>query len=186
MNDPYAVTPPVTDAVRAEAAAHPGAWVYAIDPFFSPSGDVPPYGVIGAWKADAHGQVTNEFKHNPRYRPSPRSLGMPDPTDAVDAAIQLAATGYSDDSSVRAALLDSVVFLASDVDSEVARSEGAGSGITSVYTSEHHAPSSALQLRRIDFRVLLAELPDYSILKLNPGSSASVQVPLEDMRRAAE
>ncbi|MEC4016751.1 type VII secretion system-associated protein [Streptomyces sp. H27-D2] len=160
--------------------------MYAIDPFFSPTGNIPPYGIIGAWKVDAHGQVTGEFKHNQGYRPSPRSIGLADPTDAVDSAIQLAATGYGNNSAVRVALLNSVVFLVPETNSGAAPSiEGIEGGITSVYTSEQHAPSSAPRLRRIDFRILLAELPDCSILKLNPGSSTSVQLPIADMRRAA-
>ncbi|MFD7169718.1 type VII secretion system-associated protein [Streptomyces violascens] len=184
MSDPKMTEPPVTDAARAEAAQHPGSWVYAIDPFFEPAGRVPPYGIIGAWKADENGQLTAEFRHNPKYRRSPRSLGMKIPTDAVDHAVQCAAAGYADDSAVLSALLTSVAFLVPGaVSALAAASDPTARKTLSVYTSEQHAPTTVPELQRVDVRSLIARLPDDAILKLNPGSSASVEIPVEDLRK---
>ena len=47
-----APTPPITDALRAEARANPGSWIYAIDPGFEGQPEVPPQGIVGAWQAD--------------------------------------------------------------------------------------------------------------------------------------
>ncbi|GGW54343.1 type VII secretion system-associated protein [Streptomyces xantholiticus] len=179
MADPRMATPPVTDAARREAASHPGSWVYAIDPFFDSGERVPPYGIIGAWKVDNLGHITDEFKSNPNYRPSPRSLGMPDPTDAVDSAIQLAAAGYTDDSAVRDALLAATLFLVPDA--EVVRTES--QEIILAYTSTHHAPRSAPDLKSIQFKDLLSRLPCHAVIRLNHESSASAQIPIADLKR---
>src|SRR5690606_8946325 len=68
MGEEHEPLPPVTAALRAEAAANPGGWVYSIDAYFSPDGAVPPHGIIGAWKVDGSGLLTGEFKRNPSYR----------------------------------------------------------------------------------------------------------------------
>lgn len=169
--------PPVTDTVRAQAAGHRNSWVYAIDPYFDPNGKVPPYGVVGAWKVDAHGQLTGEFQRNANYRPSPRALGIAEPTDAVDAAIQLAAAQYASEADLRRALLEAVVYVTPHVP------PGDGSPIV-LYTSPAQAESSAPELRRIPFPELLQVLPEGSVLRLNPGGSASVEIPVADLRGA--
>ncbi|MFJ8162640.1 type VII secretion system-associated protein [Streptomyces sp. NPDC096136] len=187
MSEPKMTAPPVTDAVRAEAMTKPGSWVYAIDRFFDPAGRVPPFGIIGAWKVDDLGHITGEFKHNPSYRPSPLTLGMNEPTDAVDAAIQRAAAGYSDDGAIRSALLDSILFFVPDgVPDAAAHADDTHHRAVMAYTNERQAPRSVPLLRPVAFRDLLARLPDHAILKLNPGSSASVHIPVSELRRAAD
>jgi hypothetical protein len=171
-------TPPVTEAARREAAARPGSWVYAIDPFFDSRERIPPYGIIGAWKVDDLGHITDEFKRNPNYRPSPSSLGMPDPTDAVDYVIQLAATGYTDDAAVRNALLEATLFLVPGA--EAVRNES--QEIILAYTNTRHAPRSAPDLKSIQFKDLLSRLPRHAVLKLNNEGPASVQIPVADLK----
>ncbi|MDX3127087.1 type VII secretion system-associated protein [Streptomyces scabiei] len=176
MNEDGAVRiPPVTDEMRAQAAAQPDGWVYAIDAYFDPNGEVPPYGVVGAWKVDSRGRLTGEFTHNPNYRPSPRTLGMAEPTDDVDAAIQLAAAGYGSEADLKRALLDAVVWVTRDAQyvSPVA-----------LHTSPAQAANSARELHRTAFGELLAHLPEGAVLRLNPGGSASVDIPVADLRSA--
>ena len=48
-------SPPITDALRAQARANPGAWVYAVDPEFDGSERVPPEGIVGDWRSDDRG-----------------------------------------------------------------------------------------------------------------------------------
>ena len=52
----------------AEAAKHPGGWVYEMD---APEDFefVPPERIRGAWKVDESGQLTGEFEENPNYVP---------------------------------------------------------------------------------------------------------------------
>ncbi|MGW7362722.1 type VII secretion system-associated protein [Streptomyces sp. NPDC054841] len=179
--------PPLSDAVRAQAAETPGAWVYAIDPHFDPAGKVPPYGVVGAWKVDNQGNVTDEFRHNPKYRPSPRARGLKEPTDPLDSVIQLASTGYASDLDVQSALLDSIVYVIPGSNGRVEPYlHDEDRFVVGIYTSPVHAPSSVPEVQRVLFRAVLPELPEHAILKLNPHSSVSAEVPLADIHREAE
>lgn len=55
----------------AEARAHPGGWVYAIDPRSQePDGSVPPHGIRGAWRVSRDGKPVGKLVRNPNYRPS--------------------------------------------------------------------------------------------------------------------
>lgn len=186
MDEPRTAVPPVTDTLREQAAQQPGSWIFAIDPHFDPDGKVPPYGVVGAWKVDDRGHLSGEFQHNPKYRPSPRARGMKDPTDPVDAVIQLAATGYASDTDVQSAILDSTVYVVPGSTSTTAtRPQTNQPFILAIYTSPLHAPSSVPEVQRTHFRDLLATLPELGSLKLNPHGSVSVEIPLADIRRAA-
>ncbi|BES72836.1 hypothetical protein RE428_38540 [Marinobacter nanhaiticus D15-8W] len=51
-----------------EAKKQPNGWVYEIDARYDPDGLVPPEGIKGGWKVDEHGELTGEYKANPRYR----------------------------------------------------------------------------------------------------------------------
>ncbi|MFG2573358.1 type VII secretion system-associated protein [Streptomyces sp. NPDC048481] len=183
MTEDQAAVPQVTDELRAEAARNPGAWVYAVDPHFDAAGQVPPYGVVGAWKVDEHGEITGEFKRNPNYRPSPRALGLEVAGDPVDEAVQLAATGYASDGDVRRVLLQATVYLADGAETFTETAgEGGSAPIIAVFTSAAHFPSSVPRMRRVSFRDLLAEVPENAVIKVNPGNSASVAIPASDLK----
>ncbi|MCX5605988.1 MULTISPECIES: type VII secretion system-associated protein [unclassified Streptomyces] len=173
----------ITESMRAEAARNPGSWVYAIDPFVDSHGRVPPYAIMGAWKVDDDGVITDEFEGNSKYRPSPRTMGMPEPTDPVDSAIQLAVTGYGPEAAISQALAKSSVFLIPD--SIVGLGEhcavAGGSGVVEAFTDVRHAPGTAPELRKMDALRLAASLPIDAHLKLNPGGVVSVQVPVADL-----
>ncbi|MFC5750784.1 hypothetical protein [Actinomadura rugatobispora] len=55
----------------AEAAAHPGGWVYEIDSGWvdEPDGYLPVQAILGAWKVAGDGRLTGEFRENERHRP---------------------------------------------------------------------------------------------------------------------
>ncbi|MFG2387058.1 type VII secretion system-associated protein [Streptomyces avermitilis] len=187
MDEFQVAVPPVSDAVRAQAAERPGSWVYAIDSHFDPAGRVPPYGIVGAWKVDERGHITGEFKHNPKYRPSPRSRGMKKPTDPLDAVIQLASTGYAADAEVQSVLLESLVYVTGGANGVAEPAlQGGNRFVVRIYTNLAHVPNSIPEVQRVLFRNILGELPEYSVLKLNPHSSVSAEVPLADIRRVAD
>ncbi|MGW1055736.1 type VII secretion system-associated protein [Streptomyces sp. NPDC002521] len=187
MDESHPAVPPVSDAVRAQAAKMPGSWVYAIDPYFEPAGKVPSYGIVGAWKVDNRGNVTKEFQHNPRYRPSPRARGMKEPTDHLDSVIQLASTGYASDLDMQNALLRSVVYVIPTSTGVVEPHLQDGNRfVVGIYTSPVHVPSAVPEVQRVLFQDVLRDLPEHVILKLNPHSSVSAEVAIDDIRRAAE
>jgi hypothetical protein len=62
-----AKTPP-PDAI-AEAARHPGGWLYEIGGGFGPEDAAPPEAVVGAWKVSGDGKIVGEFIPNPDYDP---------------------------------------------------------------------------------------------------------------------
>ncbi|MFJ6378998.1 type VII secretion system-associated protein [Kitasatospora sp. NPDC092039] len=84
---------PVPERILAAARAAPGQWIGLVDPHWQGEGEPPDWAVIGRWRAGEDGSV-EEFAPNEEYRPSPLALDWPAPTDPVDAAVRLAATGY--------------------------------------------------------------------------------------------
>ncbi|MGS2644627.1 type VII secretion system-associated protein [Streptosporangium sp. LJ11] len=170
--------PPLTGPMRAQARSTPGRWLYAVDPFFDPDGAVPPYGVIGAWRIDERGEVSEEFTPNPGYRPSPVSLGFGEPSDPLDAAVQLAVTGYSDGEDLMALLLESEVFVDTGPDGRIPVYD---TKVVMAYTSWAHLPkdlpagvSGRRVLRGVD---LVGFMPEGVDLALNAQGRAGIRVP---------
>lgn len=64
----------------AEAAAHPGGWVYEIDERYERDGAIPSYAVIRGWEVDSHGKLTGKSKDNPGY-------GVRKPLHAVEQVL---------------------------------------------------------------------------------------------------
>src|SRR5262245_19762574 len=112
----HPAAPPTTQEALQYARDNPGGWLYEIDPFFDPAGEGPPHGVVGAWRIDDDGHITEDFQANPNYLPSPHTREFPEPTDALDGATQLAATGYTDNGTVMQVLLESQVVIAAGAD----------------------------------------------------------------------
>jgi len=61
---PAAPTPEMVE----EARRNPNGWVYVIEGVTDPNGAVPPERIVGAWKVDATGRLTDEYMPNPKYR----------------------------------------------------------------------------------------------------------------------
>lgn len=58
---------PSADAIQ-EAAKQPNGWVYVVGGKFKDQVNVPPTAILGAWKVNAHGNITGEFIPNPNYK----------------------------------------------------------------------------------------------------------------------
>nr|WSZ98815.1 type VII secretion system-associated protein [Streptomyces sp. NBC_00857] len=175
--------PALTEELRAQARRAPGTWLYSIDPAYDPAGSVPPQAVIGAWQVDEHGEP-GAFNHNPNYRPSPVTLGFPQPTDRADAALQLAATGHGPDDAVLDALVEGVLYLVPDEGTDLAVYTDAEGPFVPVLTDPRHAPPTVPQLRPVGCADLLRVLPAEMTVKINPGSRVSVRIPGADLRAA--
>ena len=169
--------PPVTPALRAQAARQRGGYVYAIDPYFDPAGEVPPYGIVGGWSVDRSGQLVS-FTHNPKYRPSPVALEFPAPPTALDAAVQRAVTGYGSEAELLAAFRDAtlILFAEEGQDGLYTVADDDGSRYIPAFTHPDHAPDAWHQWRQADGHFLAAAgLP----VKLNPGHRISLTIPAE-------
>ncbi|MCT9089269.1 type VII secretion system-associated protein [Streptomyces sp. ASQP_92] len=175
--------PVMTPELRAQAKGAPNSWLYSIDAAYDPRGSVPPYAVIGAWPVDGRGEP-GDFKRNPNYRPSPVAMGLPVPTDAIEAAMQLAATGHGPEADVVRRLVGATVFLVPTDEAGVALYADAEGRFVPVLTDPKHAPSAAPQLQAVSCGELVASLPADVALKLNPGSRISVRIPSAELRAA--
>jgi hypothetical protein len=174
----------VTDEIRKLARRSPNSWIYSLDGAYDAEGEVPPYAVVGAWPVDAHGQL-GVFTANANYRPSPAALRLDLPTDAVDAALQLAATGHGTDSDVVAALAEATVFLPVNAEGElVAYRQDDGAEYVAIFTDPAKGPSTAEQLLPVDVHTLLDILPEDTNVSINPLSQVTVRFSSDELRSA--
>jgi hypothetical protein len=95
----------ITNAMREAAQHAPGGWLFAVDAELDPTQEVPDFGLIGAWRIHADGEIGEDFRLNPEYRPSPTARGWPPPVDGLDRTVQLATAGYATLDDVAVALL---------------------------------------------------------------------------------
>ncbi|GGN25976.1 hypothetical protein GCM10011609_80670 [Lentzea pudingi] len=180
-------TPEITDAMRATAKQSPGAWLYSVDPMFDPDGAVPPFAIRGAFAVDDRGEI-GEFTPNAQYRPSPRALKLSPPENALERAIELAATGYGPDADVALALREAEVFAVDHEDrpGQFAVARDGDDQVLHLFTSEARLPGNWSRWQRArgsDLGVLEGVL-----LRLNPGveAVASVTIPATDLRAKTE
>ncbi|MFH8574321.1 type VII secretion system-associated protein [Streptomyces sp. NPDC017993] len=174
---PAPTVPPVTEALRAQAAQQCGGYVYAIDPYFDPNGAVPPYGIVGGWSVGSSGQLVS-FKHNPNYRPSPMALEFPSPVTALDEALQRAVTGYGSEQELLAAFRDATLILFTQEGQTGLYTivEDDGSRYIPAFTHPTHAPDTWHQWQETTGHHLAATgLP----IRLNPGHRISLTIPGE-------
>ncbi|GHH80334.1 hypothetical protein GCM10018793_35270 [Streptomyces sulfonofaciens] len=132
--------PRVPDDIREAARLAPDHWLGAVDPGWT--GDEPPpdWALIGEWRSGPTGQV-EEWRPNDDYRPSPRMLGWPEPSDPVDAAVQLAATGYGPrQDAVRALAAAEVTVLRAPDGGPLVATGPEGTPVVPVFTSVPHQP----------------------------------------------
>lgn len=169
-------SPPITDALRAEARANPGAWVYAVDPGFNGSADVPPEGIVGAWRSDEKGQLSEDFTPNPRYRATPQARGWSEPLTKLEHVLQLVLSGYVPDEQLARefASADVVIFSRPEGGIFLAPAEDGGDQLVYAYTDVDKAIASGYtehtSIRGSD---LAAALPEGVRIALNAGSHVS-------------
>ncbi|MEV6160705.1 type VII secretion system-associated protein [Streptomyces sp. NPDC052052] len=166
--------PPVPDHIREAARQAPDHWIGVVDPGWTDPAPPPPWALAGEWRSGLDGSVV-EWQPNDAYRPSPLALGWPDPTDPVDAAVQLAVTGYGPVQDAVAALAEAEV--------SVLRAPGGGALTVTgedgapavpVFTS---APHQVFEGALAHDTVTVAELvraiaPDDGRISVNPAGPA--------------
>jgi hypothetical protein len=169
--------PPVPPELRAQARQSPNTWIYVSDPAFAGQTDVPAWAVIGGYRVDEHGELSDEFVRNPNYRPAAEALGLSEPTNEVEAALRDAVTGQSDDERVRTTLLAARVFVPVNSGGGLAVvDEGLDRGVVHLFTSEQYLPDEWQHWDRLTGRQLADAVRELYV-SVNPGSVLSLRLP---------
>lgn len=174
-------TPPpeITPRMRASAMANPNTWLYVIDPAFDADADIPPWGVVGAYRVDADGEITPSFRRNTEYRPSPTALRMPDPASDLERLLQWITSGHREESELPAAVLASrlLVYARDPEDHEVtAFPDRSGRIMVPACTSVAHVPSAWPGWREVPGRDLAAQLGNHPLV-INPAGPITALLP---------
>ncbi|MFJ9428435.1 type VII secretion system-associated protein [Streptomyces sp. NPDC101490] len=165
---------PPEEFIRA-ARLSPDHWLYLTDPAWQGEGAPPDWAVVGQWRSDGDGAIV-DWQDNATYRPSPEALGWPEPEDDVDAAIQLATTGYGPAEDVAAALARAeVAVLVTATGEPVSASAPDGTAVVPVYTSPAYLHAAGrLGFERVRVPDLLERLPQGHSLSINSSAPVSM------------
>ncbi|MGW1561932.1 type VII secretion system-associated protein [Streptomyces sp. NPDC002144] len=179
--------PPVPEEIKEAARLAPDHWLGMVDPAWSGEGEPPNWAVVGQWRSGLDGDI-EEWRGNEEYRPSPQALGWPAPTDAVDEAVQLAATGYGPGEAVPRLLVGAeVAVLLGPGGGPLSATSPDGASVVPVFTSPtylHAAGRFGYELMPVI--QLLDRIPDGHVLYLNPSGPVSMTVESDVLRQAVE
>lgn len=180
--------PPITEQMREQARQTPGTWLYIVDPGYQDTGDeVPPEGVIGAYRIDDAGEIDEEFQHNDQYEPSDLTFTMPEPTNELERVLHRIANGEAPDSELPPAVLDAEVLLYATDDGEdaiYAAEMSDGSQLVPACTSQDRVPEDWPAHRAVPGQVL-PELLNGLDLGLNLDDSVRAVIPHSVLSEAA-
>lgn len=104
--------PPITDEMREQAKQTPDSWLYIVDPGYEEeAADIPPEGVVGAYRIDSEGQIDEDFQFNDEYQPSEQAFTIPDPTNDLEELLNRIASGEAPQETLVPAVLESDLLL---------------------------------------------------------------------------
>ena len=182
-----AAAPPVPEEIKEAARLAPDHWLGMVDPAWSGEGEPPNWAVVGQWRSGLEGEI-EEWRANEEYRPSPQALGWPAPTDPVDEAIQLAATGYGPGEAVPRSLAGAeVAVLLGPGGGPLSATSPDGASVVPVFTSPtylHAAGRFGYELMPVIQAV--DRIPEGHVLYLNPSGPVSMTVESDALRQAVE
>src|SRR6266545_8425856 len=115
-------TPEITPEMRAAALANPNSWLYVIDPALDPDGEVPPWGVVGAFPVNERGEIDEAFEPNADYRPTMVARRKePDPATVLEGLLEKVKEGERPERELLPAVLAArlLVYAASAEDGSV-------------------------------------------------------------------
>ncbi|MCX4406012.1 MULTISPECIES: type VII secretion system-associated protein [unclassified Streptomyces] len=181
----FAPPPQPTEELRQAAALAPDHWLGMVDPAWQGDGPPPAWALIGRWRSGPTGKI-EEWQDNSDYRPSPEALGWPEPTDDVDAAVQLASTGYGSADDVPRTLAGAeVAVLISHDGIPLTATAPDGTPVLPVYTSLTHVHAAGrLAYDLVTVADLVERLPEEHLLYLNPTGAVSMLVETEPLLEA--
>ena len=178
--------PPITDAMRAEAARTPGGWVYIADPDVDPRfiAGMPLPVLLGGYKVGEDGQFTGETFVNEDYRPSPRRRGYPEPQTDFELVLGYVAAGWLPQDRMVPAMLDAPFLLETDGNDglRVAEDDN-GKRFLVVYSSPGYVPGGAQHIKQVEGRDLARVLAGVTLV-VNPGGGFGIELPGDDLAQA--
>ncbi|MCG8914502.1 glycohydrolase toxin TNT-related protein [Actinokineospora sp. PR83] len=179
--------PPITDAMRAEAARNPGGWVYCADPDADPRviEGMPPPVLLGGYKVGEDGRFTGETYLNEDYRPSPRRRGYPEPQTFFELVLGYAAAGWLPHARLPHAFLRSSFIVEPDGTGNPRIGVDAnGTRFLAVHSSPRYVPQDAPRVTQAEGRALARTASGITVV-VNPGTDFGTRLPGDDLARAA-
>lgn len=184
---PDGSAPPVPEEIEQAARLAPDHWLGMVDPAWSGRGEPPDWAVVGRWRSGLDGEI-EEWRPNEEYRPSPQALGWPAPTDPVDEAVQLAATGYGPGDAVpRTLAVTEVAVLLGPGGVPLSATSPDGAAVVPVFTSPtylHAAGRFGYELTPVTD--VVDRIPEGHVLYLNPSGPVGMTVETQALREAVE
>ncbi|WP_146107933.1 glycohydrolase toxin TNT-related protein [Actinokineospora auranticolor] len=180
--------PPITDAMRAEAARTPGGWVYCADPDVDPRviEGMPLPVLLGGYKVGQDGRFTGETYLNEDYRPSPRRRGYPEPQTYFELVLGYAAAGWLPHARLPHAFLQSTFILEPDSTGNPRIATNAtGTRLLAVYSSPRYVPQNAPRVIQAEGRALARAVSGTTVI-VNPGADFGIKLPGDDLVRATQ
>jgi hypothetical protein len=161
--------PDVPDDVREAARLVPEHWLGVVDPFWRGEDDPPVWAILGQWRTNSDGDIV-EWADNPEYRPSPAVMDWEEPLDEIDAAIQLAATGYGPHEEVERLLaVAELAVLVDYMDAPVAAAASDGTPVVPAFSSPPHLEKvGVLRHKIMTLKKLAGEIPLTHKICVNP------------------
>lgn len=172
----------VPESILRAAKEAPDHWFGMVDPAWRGEGVPPTWALVGQYRSSTEGEVV-EWQYNDDYRPSPSAKGWPEPTDPVDEAVQLAATGYGPEEDVLRLLADAEVGVMTALDGRpVEALSPDGTPVVPLFTSEAQLRSGGrYAAHTVRVPDLVRELGEDTFLYVNPAGVVSMMVDPEDL-----
>ncbi|MER7015031.1 type VII secretion system-associated protein [Saccharopolyspora sp. NPDC000359] len=188
MSEATPPAPPITDEMRAHAEQNPNSWLYITDPGYgADGGEVPPEGIVGAYRIGPDGDIDEDFQFNDRYQPSTLVTDRPEPTNELERVLVEIAEGRLEDSALPAAVLDAELLLYAprEDDAMLYTAEMSdGSQLLPACTSAGRVPSDWPGFRRVPGSAL-PELLNGLALGLNLHEAVQAVIPHSVLARTA-
>ena len=171
-----------SDGARAAAAAQPDTWIYEIDPWFDPDGEVPGWAVMGAWRSNGRGEIDGEFTPNDDYRPSPLARGYRRPLSELESAMQLSVAGYISPEQFAETVARSMVWVIQleGHEGELSIAPSSAGKVVEVFSTPDLVPNGVLgdvPSHQVPLVRVLEMLPDDVRIAVNPGTPPTLVLP---------
>ncbi|MFF3243772.1 type VII secretion system-associated protein [Streptomyces sp. NPDC002870] len=176
-DEEWGMPPPPPELVAAARLA-PDHWFSVPDSAWEGEGVPPGWAVLGRWRSNDKGEIV-EWEDNEDYRPSPGALGWSEPADAVDTAVQRAATGYGPEHDVALALADAAeVAVIQGPDGPAVIEAPDGTRVVPIFTVSSQLAGVELPPHKtMSVAELLFQVPDeVELFYLSPSAPVSIIV----------